>query len=138
MAIKSITFSWHTKCDLLSRTGKFTMLAVKQIVLFVLFATSALAQSSIYAYDCSKLASPSAGCKSYNEMVIASDKQLLATFKTDTTFVCFRPSEDVFFTLSYAQPSYEEFTRVGSTTEYQPLACSFMSGIKTVCETTFN
>src|ERR1700681_1382289 len=96
------------------------MLAVKLIVLYLLFAAaSALAQSSIYAYDCSKLTSPSPGCKSYNEMVFASDKQLLSIFETDIAFVCFRPSQDVFFTLSYAQPRYEEFTRVGTTTTYQ-------------------
>jgi len=95
------------------------MLAVKLIVLYLLLAASALAQSSIYAYDCSKLSPASPGCKSYNEMVFASDKQLLSTFQTDITFVCWRPYKDVFFTLSYAQPSYEEFTRVGSTTTYQ-------------------
>jgi hypothetical protein len=95
------------------------MLAVKQLCLFLLFAASALAQSSVYAYDCSKLSPASPGCKSYNEMVFASDKQLLSTFQTDITFVCFRPYTDVFFTLSYAQPSYESFTKVGSTTTYQ-------------------
>ena len=52
-------------------------------------------------------------------MVFASDKQLLSIFETDIAFVCFRPSQDVFFTLSYAQPRYEEFTRVGTTTTYQ-------------------
>jgi hypothetical protein len=96
------------------------MLAVKQLSLFLLFATSALAQSSTYAYDCSKLSPASPGCKSYNEMVIANDKQLLSIFQTENiAFVCFRPYQDVFFTLSYAQPTYEEFTRVGSTTTYQ-------------------
>jgi len=106
-------------CRLLSCGRKFTILAVKQLGLFLLFAATALAQGPPYAYDCSKLSSPSAGCKSYNEMVIANDKQLLSSFRTNITFVCFRPYQDVFFTLSYGPSQYESFTKVASTSEYE-------------------
>src|SRR5438445_5590158 len=63
-------------------------------------------------FDCSKLPEPSAGCKSYNEMVRSGDKALRSTLNSSTTtFVCFRPYEDVFITISYEAPSYNAFVK---------------------------
>lgn len=45
-------------------------------------------------------------------MVGSGDKDLLSTLnKNNNTFVCFRPYEDVFLTVSYAVPSYNEFLK---------------------------
>jgi hypothetical protein len=52
-------------------------------------------------------------------MVVSKDQDLLSTLKNGVTFVCFRPGENVFFTLSYEVPSHDSFVRVESSNAYQ-------------------
>src|SRR5947209_17377497 len=101
---------------------------MKLLAFFVLFAISAFAQSTPYVFECSKLPTPSPGCKSYNEMVVANDKDLLSWLKENSSFVCFRPEEDVFFLLGYSNSSYAEFQQVGSV--YEEMATVYYSRYK--------
>jgi hypothetical protein len=101
---------------------------VKNLILFALVA-SALAQAPQtttptmipYTFDCTTLETPSSGCRSYNEMVTNGDKDLLGILDS-TTYVCFRPMEDVFFTMSYSSPDYNLFMKSATSQAYEQFA----------------
>jgi hypothetical protein len=58
-----------------------------------------------YSYDCSMLPYTSAGCDSYNQMVVKQDKDVLSNFAAGGEgLVCFRPDEDFFSVVSYESP----------------------------------
>ena len=68
-----------------------------------------------YTYDCSQLPYSSAGCGSYNQMINKGDKDLMETFKENFhSLVCFRPNEDTFIVLSFADPLRDAFAPVPS------------------------
>lgn len=85
--------------------------------------------------DCSLLSAPSPGCRSYNEMVTNSDPELIRVLYSSTSFVCFRPNQDVFFTISYHEPQDDSLfveTKSGSGTYEQDSVLSyyrFKSGV---------
>jgi len=54
--------------------------------------------------DCSKLALPSAGCASYNEMISSNDKDILSTIDHAGTFACFLSGEDSFILITLNSP----------------------------------
>ena len=97
-----------------SRLLIFFLLAILPVLSVVTFA-----QEREYKFDCSKLPIVSLGCNSYNELVKATDKDLLNTMRQDMAVVCFRPDEDVFFTLSHENPGYGSFVKVQSSSAYE-------------------
>ena len=58
--------------------------------------------------DCSTLEN-AVGCKSYNEMFIAKDKDLLESFDDDEAYVCFPESFDEFFVIAFSEPLPRDF-----------------------------
>lgn len=63
-----------------------------------------------YVYDCTKLPYVSAGCPSYNEMIVKGDKDLFGLINGSHVFACFKPDEDVFFIASLIEPYPGEYT----------------------------
>jgi hypothetical protein len=102
---------------------EFSVLQIKnapvRILLLLRLSTVTSAQEANYKFDCSTLITTSPGCISYNEMVQNKDTDLLTTLRNNATFVCFRPIEDVFFTLAYTKPDDSSFAKVGSTQVYE-------------------
>lgn len=94
---------------------------MKQSYLFILaivilsLRAHAQTTSEPYAFNCSTLQSPSEGCKSYNEMIVKKDKELMEFIENESdVYVCFRPGEDVFLFLGFKTPGDAKF-RMGSS-----------------------
>ena len=108
------------------------MLPVKIALILIFAAAVAPAQETSYTFNCSKLSVPSAGCTSYNEMITVRDKELMNTLThQEDTFVCFKPSQDMFFLLSYSTPRYESFVKAGTGSTYEALGPLFFATYKT-------
>jgi|SRR5580704_4027882 hypothetical protein len=62
--------------------------------------------NAAYSYDCSKLPSPSEGCKSFNEMIENDDQDVTSALKTPggVAYACFLPGEDEFLIVSFGTP----------------------------------
>lgn len=66
------------------------------ILAIVIFSLRARAQttSEPYAFNCNTSHSPSEGCKSYNEMIVKKDKELMEFIENESNvYVRFRPGE---------------------------------------------
>lgn len=87
----------------------------------IIFLSSlAICQEKPKTADCSTLPSPSAGCKSFNEMVVKRDKDMLDYLSPrNHTYVCFRPGEDVFIIISYVEPDASFYVKDAKTGEFR-------------------
>jgi hypothetical protein len=80
------------------------------LVLFSPALAHAQTVSQPYAFNCNALQSPSEGCKSYNEMIVKKDKELMEFIENESTvYVCFRPEQDVFLFLGFSTPGEAQF-----------------------------
>jgi hypothetical protein len=87
---------------------------VKLRILVVFFALPLFAQdqktdTSVaitpdYTVQCSTLRLAQAACRSYNEMVLAKDDDILSILHAPEAYVCFRNSEDMFSVVSIGSP----------------------------------
>jgi hypothetical protein len=79
------------------------------IVLLTSFASGQTVQEP-YTFNCNTLQSPSDGCKSYNEMILKRDQQLMQFLENEKdVYACFRPNEDVFLFMTFRTPGDSQF-----------------------------
>jgi hypothetical protein len=89
---------------------------VKQLALLLLLVNSVFAQETPkvsaerFRVDCSMMGT-APGCKSYNEMVEANDKDILDYLKEGSALACFRENEDVFTLIAFDEPGHELYTK---------------------------
>lgn len=63
--------------------------------------------------DCTKFRDFLPGCKSFNEMLEAKDKDITGQLSEDNnSYVCFRTDEDVFSIISVQRPALDQFKKV--------------------------
>ncbi len=74
--------------------------------------------------DCSE-AQTSKACNSFKQLFEAHDKDILDRLSSPTTYVCFRPKEDVFLIFHVTEPTPNDWERAEHSRETQKAAAVF-------------
>src|SRR5437879_2842775 len=82
------------------------------LTLFFALPTHAQTIEEPFTFNCTTLQAPSEGCKSYNEMVIKKDQELMQFITNESeVYACFRPGNDVFLFLAFKTPGDAKFKK---------------------------
>jgi hypothetical protein len=82
---------------------------------FVILLAASFTHAQAYGVNCDTQPMSSQGCKSYDDMIMSRDKELIEFIDNESDmYVCFRPNVDVFFLLGFKKPSESRF-KTGNT-----------------------